>query len=241
MSEPVLGYGVAIEMHDGVSYKPVLCAETCTFNRSPEIIEITGPATGLYRDYMKRREGWTADVSGLTKIENDTALTFFYLLQTSVRNQKHPLRFVFTDVDGASKQVTGNVLIGEMSISGQAGDFAKGSISFIGSGAFAVTATDPVSPTGYNFMSDFFQTVNGHSYISGASSGQYTGVAFTIGDTDIIVDVDVEGTGFNIVTGTPAAGSRECRYDSATDRLNFPADLIFDGTQRVFVEIKRPV
>lgn len=241
MAEAIFGEQVIIEMLVDSTYEPILCGTDCVFTRTPELIETTTPTSGLFKEFMIRREEWDITVSGLTKVANNAALTFFYMLQTSVRRLTQTVRITFTDVDGADIQISGEVLIGPESISGPSTDFAQCSIELKGTGAFTIGSVTPPDPESFDALSDYWQTVAGQNYISGASSGEFTGTAFTIADTDTIIDVDVEGTGYNHIQGTPTDGERECHYNSTTDRLEFPSDLIFDGNQRVFVEIKRPV
>lgn len=239
-NSPILGYGVAIHMHDGSSYKPVLCGETCTFNRQVETIEKTSPTSGNFRQYQKRREGWTADVSGLTRIANDASLTFFYMLQTSVRNQEHPLRFVFTDPEGATKQIQGTALITDESITGTAGDFAKASISFLGTGAFVVADVDPPAPVVYEELSDFWDMPAGINYCDLAAVSVEHGYAISAGY--ILLEVDLEGQGFEIITTGSVGTNRNCKLNTSTFILNFSTDVIAEGfARRVFVFFKRPV
>lgn len=241
MAEPVFGSGVIIEMYVDPEYIPILCGNDCTFTRTPEIIETTSPSSGLWQTYMIRREGWTMNVSGLTKIDNDTALTFFYMLQTAVRRTEQTIRMTFTDIDGNDIQISGQALIGPQSVSGPATDFAQCSIEFQGSGAFTVEGVTPPTPIDYLYISDWWQTVNGQIYIDGPSSGETDGTNYTLLLTDLILEVDMEGIQYDLVSGTPTAGRRECHFQTSPARIIFPSDVVFDGNQRVFVHFKRPV
>lgn len=241
---PVYGREVVLEMLVSGVYYPVLCATDCSFTRSPEVIEKTSPSSGLFKEFMTRREEWSMSVSGLTKIENAAALTFFYILQTSVRRLAQDIRITFTDSDGDSKQITGTVLIGEQIISGPASDFSNCSIEMKGTGAFAIADTAPPIPGTFDIFSDYWQTVNGQSYIDGASSGTSpaavaNGGAFTLAATnDEILEVSLEGDEYDVIlSGTP--GNRQCKFTTSPVRITFQAGVVFDGTQRVFVEFKR--
>lgn len=244
MAEAIHGKNVIIEMYITDTYYPILCGTDCTFSRTPEFIPITSTTSGLFREFMVRREEWVMSVSGLTKIANAATLTFFYMLQTSVRRTRQLVRITFTDSDGASKQITGNVLIGQMDINGPFSDFSQCTIELKGTGAYVIEDTEDPVATDYNYYSDYWQTVNGQNYISGNSSGTSNAsptpfTAFALLSTDVIIGVAVEGTGFEQVTGTP--GNREYQFSTSPVRINFASDLIFDGTQRVFVMIKRAV
>jgi len=145
----------------------------------------------------------------------------------------------FTDDSSNSKQITGLAFIGSMSISGPISDFAQCSISLKGTGAYDVQTTVIPTPTDYETLSDWWQTVNANTFVNGASSGEHTGTMYTLADTDILLEVSMEGTQYDIITsGTPTG--RTCKYVSV-GKVQFPADVIFDGSQRVFVEWKRPI
>lgn len=239
MAEAIHGSNAIIEMYVTDDYYPILCGTDCSFSRTPEFIPITSTTSGLFREFMVRREEWSMSVSGLTKIANATTLTFFYALQTSVRRVKQLVRITFTDSDGASKQITGNVLIGQMDINGPFGDFSQCSIELKGTGAYIIEDTEPPAVATSGIFADYWQTVNGQNYITGASSGEYDGTNYTLLFTDTILGVDVEGTGFDLVSGTPTAGTRECQFLDSPVRIVFPADLIFDGSQRIYVLFQR--
>jgi len=245
MADAVFGTGVIVEILDGVDYFEVLCGTECVFTRTPEIIEKTTPTSGRAKAFTVRREEWDITVSGLTKIANDTSLTFFYMLQTSIRWAEHTVRITFEDEEGSNVQIEGSVIIGAESISSSATDFSQCSIEFKGTGPFTITGVLPPAEVEYIIYSDWWQTINGNSYIDGASSGESPsaiafGGAFNLGATDIILEVDLEGTEYELITsGGP--GNRECKFDSGLGQIRFDPTLIFDGSQRVFVEFKRPV
>lgn len=234
--EAVHGRDVLLELKvDGVYY-PVLCGTDCTFTREPEFLESTNPTSGIFKRYIVRREDWSMNVSGLTKIENDASLTFFYLLQTSVRRATQTVRITFEDIDSNSIQIEGTVLIGNETISGPVSDFASCSIEFKGNGAFTVGEVTPPTPGEFDWLSDYWSTVNGNNYVDLAGSSVVH--AYNIGADDELLEVDVEGVEFDIITsGTP--GNRQCKLNTSTFVLTFASDLIFDGNQKVFVEFKR--
>lgn len=241
MAEPIFGTGVIVEMLVADNYEPILCGVDCVFTRTPELIETTNPTSGGWKDFSVRREEWGVTVSGLTKVANNAALTFFYMLQTSIRRLKQAIRITFTDVDGADIQISGNVLIGQESISGPSTDFAQCNIEMKGSGPFLIEDVTPPTPFEFNVIGDWWQTVNGNNYIDGQSSGQTDGTNYTLLVSDDVLEVDLEGIEFDIVTGTPTVGRRECQILTSPVRVVFPSDIIFDGSQRVYVEFKRPV
>jgi hypothetical protein len=238
---PVKGENVTVGFKIGDDFYDVLCGVDCDFTNEVELIPITGPTSSTFEEIMPRKEKWAVTVNGVTKIENDTALTFFYLLQTSVRRQRQTIRMTFTDEDGDSKQIEGNVYIGNSNISGPISDYANSNIEFRGTGPYVISESISPEPEEFEILSDSWDTVNGDNFITGASSGNYTGTAYTLTTDDIILEVRMEGTNYEVVSGTPSNGERQCQFTTGPVRIQFPAALVFDGTQKVFVMFKRPI
>ncbi len=59
-----------------------------------------------------------------------------------------------------------------------------------------------------------------------------------LGASDVLKDVEVDGDHFNLIT-SGAPGNMECKFNTSTFVLTFAADMIFDGTQRVWIEFQR--
>lgn len=238
MSDVIHGKDCYLEMFVSSTWTPVLCATDMTFEYNPEFITKTGPNSPA-REYAMRIYDWSMSVTGLTKLANDTVLSFFYMLQTSIRRQSHEFRARFVDSNNVEKQISGTAFIGHSTITGPATDFCNATIEFRGTGAFEISTVDFVvdSSATENILADWWATENGDSWIDGASSGQTDGTTYTLVSTDEILRVWVEGTGFEIVTGTPATGTLECQLDLSNGKIIFP--VTFDGTQRVTVLFKR--
>ncbi len=244
MANVIHGTEMILEMKDiDGEYYEVLCATDCSFERIPEFVEVTSPDSGMFQEFIQRREGWSMSASGLTKVNNDTSLSFFYMLQTSVRRQKKDFRITFDDGDGNTKQISGSAFIGSETISGSASDFVNCTIELKGTGAFSVGAVSPPVVGTLNIYSDWWTPTAGNNYIDGSSSGQSPaavqfGGVFNLGATDTILDVHVEGDHKNIITsGSP--GNLECKFNSMTGVISFKTDLIFLGTEKVWVEFQR--
>jgi hypothetical protein len=235
MPEVIHGSDVVIEMLVDDEYFPILCGTDCTFSRTPEFIPVTSAGSGLFRDFLQRREEWTMSVTGCTKVENDTVLTFFYMLQTSVRRAAQTIRITFTDDEGSAKQISGSAFIGQMSINGPQGDFSQGSIEFRGTGAYEIITIEPPTVVEYDILSDWWETESGENFIDGASAIY----GYSLQNTDEILVVAMEGNVFYLTNGTP--GSGQCQFTTSPARITFASDMVFDGNQRVFVEFKRPV
>lgn len=128
MSEPVHGKYCVLSMWVTSQYYPVLCGTDTTYVCNAEFIEKTGPASGPARQWFRRLEEHISTVTGLTKVENDTALTFWYMLQTGIRREIQLFKQTFADEDGNFKSITGNALIGTQSINGPVSDFSQATI-----------------------------------------------------------------------------------------------------------------
>lgn len=236
MANPVLGADAVLEIKVDDTYYPALCATDMRYFYTPEFIEKTGPTSGLFSEYDVRLQSWGCTLNGLTKIANDTVLSFFYLLQTSVRRVRQDIRLTFTDDESNSKQITGYAFIGSSEITGPVSGFCEATVELKGTGPFTIADVEPPTPETFDVLSDYWTTTNGLNYITGASAiNSYT----LDSDTDEILEVAMEGVQYDVVSGTPTAGTRTCQFNTSNDRIVFPSDVVFDGAQRVFVEFKR--
>jgi len=237
MSSVVQGKNTVLELYIIDTWYPLLCATDMTFSVTQEIVLKTGPNSGAWREKTTRLSEWSASVTGLTKIENSAeSLTFFHTLQESVRLVTQTVRLTFEDDEGNGKQITGEAVIVSNDINGPETDFSNATINFEGTGAYEMDVIEPPTPLAIDIFSDYWQTVNGNDYISGAS----TLLSYSLGVTDEILEVDVEGVQYDVITsGTPI--NRECIFDSSIGRITFRAGLVFDGSERVFVEFKRTI
>ncbi len=125
MADAVHGQDVVLEMKVDGEFYPILCATDCVFTASPEFLERSTGDTSTSRKWRKRIEEFSASVSGLTKLPNDASLSFFYMLQSSVRRTVQEFRQTFTDNTGASNIILYSAHIVQQSISGPVGDFAN--------------------------------------------------------------------------------------------------------------------
>jgi len=237
MANPVLGTSVVIEMLIVDTYWPILCGTDCTFNRSAVMIPITTAGSGSSTEVMAGKESWKMGVTGLTKIVNDTVLTFFYMLQTSTRRQRQSIRITYTDDQAQSKQITGDAYIGEMNINGPHNEYSSSFIEFIGTGDFTVGTTEPPDEPTFIVYADYWDCVAAQNYISGLSTGETDGNQYTLAATDEILDVVLENQTLYATTGTPGVG----QYKFDTGLLRLVNGLTFDGGERMYVMWKRPV
>lgn len=238
MSSYITGTDSIIEIKVSEVWTPVLCGKDLSIEYTPEFVLKTGP-NSVARERIPRIEDWVITVSGLTKIFTEENVSFFYIIQEAVRRSLQSVRATFFNAEGDEKVLTFDAWIGPSTITGPVNQFDQCSVQFIPTGGLG-DLSDPENPTPgtTDILSDWWTTSNGENFIDGASA---TGSkAYVLTTTDDVKEVDVEGNNFNIVTGTPTPGTRECKLDLANNKIIFPSDLIFDGTQTVFVLFERP-
>lgn len=234
MADIIFGKNVLVQQQqDDLSWLNLLCGTDMTFTYEPEFITKTGPNSPS-REYQVRIEDCSMSVTGATRIANDsTTLTFFSMMATAMRRTKKSYRAKFVDETGAIKTITMDAFIGQSTINGPVSDASIGTIELRGTGGFTIATPDPdPSTVTYNLLSDWWNTSNGNAFINGASAVN----SYTLTTADTILEVDVEGVEFDIVTGAP--GNRQAQPSLATNKINF--NFTFDGTQKVFVLFKRP-
>lgn len=235
MAEVVFGSDVVLEMKVEEEFFPVLCATDCQFSSNPEFIEKTSADSGTSREWMKRIEEFAASVSGLTKIHNDTALSFFYMLQTSVRRASHDFRMTFTDSDGNQNVIVFTALIGAQSISGPAGDFANCSIEFKITGPIDLTEEDPPPPGEFTEIidADYWILAEGATFVDGPSVEK----ALSLEAVEVL-EVDREGIEYDVTTSTPSG--RKCKHNNTTGIVSFDTALPGNpGGETVWIITKR--
>lgn len=225
----VQGRNVVLLKKVGVTYYPIGCAVSCQFRFKNEIVGKTDVNAGLFAKKRVRISDCSASVNGVLKRTNDDGiLSTFHFLEEGVRRTEGDYKFLFTDDDGVAKIVTFIGLVETVDISGETSSMAEFDLQLQGTGGFEMSdLSDPRSPGDENVESDWWNTVNGQSYISGLSQS-----GLSIVNKDILA-VEIEGTGYDIVTGTP--GNRECKY-TASGRIDFyPTEVVFDGSQTAYV------
>lgn len=236
MSEVITGRDSIIEILVADVWTPVFCGKDLSVEYTPEFVLKTGP-NSVARERIPRLEDWVVSVSGLTKIMNEDNVSFFYLIQEAVRRSLQTVRATFINSDGDEKVLTFDAWIGPSTITGPINQFDQCSVQFIPTGGLG-DLSDPETPTPATtlILSDWWPTGNGNNFIDGMSTIK----DYTLQTTDDIKEVDVEGENFNIVTGTPTDGTRECKLDLTNHKIIFPSSLVFDGSQTVFVLFERP-
>lgn len=246
MGNYVQGKNIGGYLKVGGDYFPLFCGKSLTFAIQQDEIETTNIESGSYKDFEAGMTSAMMEVGGVTILDNTGGrIAVSYLMQQGVRRIKQDWKITKTDDDGGVLIYTFQGIILNTSFDKTIPGFSQSSVSVRVCGAISSTVVDPPS-TEFNIYSDYWQTVNGQNYISGNSEGEsnasptpYT--PFALAATDKIIQVDAEGTQYDMVSGTPSVGTREFQFTTSPVRIVFPSDLVFDGSQRVYIQIKRPV
>jgi hypothetical protein len=205
MINPIWGDDVVFAMKVGGEYIPILCGTSFTYTCDVESIEFTGPNSGGVRQRRRRLEEHTSTVSGLTYVENDDTLSFFYVLQLGVRRESQTFRATFIDGNGDQRTLTGEGIIGPMGISSQMAEFASGDITVWWNEEPEFDAIDDPADECEVVEKLFLTLSEGATSVSSATLSGKT-----------ILGVEREGLGQVIIGGTPAAGTRECVFSGTT-------------------------
>lgn len=233
MSDVVTGIGCVVELLVGEEYFPVLCATDMSFTNDQEEVLKTGPNSGLFRERKPRLSDWSVEVSGLTPIEDDDVISFFYLLQTSVRRAIQRIRITFTDEAGNSKYLTGSVMIKTNEISAQTTDFANPTIIFLGTGPFDLG--DTIEPPVDSCEERFELTLE---LAEGATSVQSNDLIEGSGETKSILWLARSTSSYAYTSGTPS--NDEYGYDPATGTITFdPLQPGNPGGEPIVINYKR--
>lgn len=192
---------------------PILCATDMNLNIRQDILLATTASTGVWR--RKRLRGlseWTVTVTGLTKIDNsDGQVSFFYLLQQSVRGAEQNIRIDLDDDDGNEITISGVVIIPELSINGPEGDFSEAEIIMEGAGTLEME-TIPPPAEGMCEMEDTL-------YLTLAEGATYVESVLLQEEDAVIISVSRSGDTHTQTVGTP--GSQEFKFTGANGRIAF--------------------
>lgn len=243
MSNRILSNNVIIELDILGVYYPVFCGKTMEFVQAQELIEVTSVNSATGREYEPGLTTGNLSITGVSIIDNSGGrVSLPYLMGSALRAVQN-MRIRLTDDDGTTLQISFQAIITANTLSRAVGTYSNSSVTMTVTGGVTVGPVDPPAPIEIDVYSDTWATVNGQNYVDGASTGTSpsavaNGGAFTLGATDTVLEVKVEGTEFDVIT-SGAPGNRQCKFNTSTFVVTFATDMIFDGTQKVFIEWKR--
>lgn len=236
--EVIYGDDCVMEILLSSNWYPILCQSEMTFSLKQEVILKTGPNSGLFREKTTRFAEASATVSGLTSIDNWTNISFFYIIQESVRTQTQTIRLKYRDQAGNGKQISGNAVIVNSELGTKIGDFALGTIDLEFSGEFDIEDVTSPPPGTIQIYSDTWNVVAGQNWIDGYSYSNLFG--YTIDEMTAILEVDRSGIQYDFVgyaSGT-VVGNRQVKYNNSTHRLEFQSGADFNTGETVFIIFK---
>lgn len=243
MSNRIKSNNVIIELAILGVYYPVFCGKTMEFTQSQELIEVTSVNSAVGREYEPGMTTGALSITGVSILDNaDGRISLPYLMGSALRTI-HSMRIRLIDDDATTLQISFQAIINTNTLSRAVGTYSGSSVAMTVTGGVTIGPVDPPAPIEVDVYSDTWETVNGENFVDGASMGTSpsavaNGGPFGLGATDTILEVKVEGTEFDIITsGTP--GNRQCKFNQSTFVLTFAPDMIFDGSQKVFIEWKR--
>jgi hypothetical protein len=219
------------------NWYPIMCQSEMSFKLSQEVLLKTTPNSGLFREKTTRFAEASASVSGLTPIENGTTISAFYLIQESVRTKVQSIRLKYIDQLGASKQISGSVIIVNTDVGSNVGDFCSATVDFEFTGAFVIEdVTDPPAGT-IQIYSDTWNVTPGQNWIDGLGYSNLLG--YTI-EGKTILEVDRSGIQYDFVgySNSTPVGNRQVKYNSTTHRLEFEPGADFNAGETVFIIFK---
>ncbi|MGQ0739543.1 MAG: hypothetical protein ACT4OJ_10820 [Bacteroidota bacterium] len=206
------------------TWSPVLCAVGVKFYFDHEEIMISSRNSGKHAERMTRMMSWGFEVSGLTKADDtDGQKSFFWLAQASVRGSTQRMRIRFTDDDGNSQDVYGDVLIRQGAIDSVVGGFSVASHVFPGTGEPTIGVTIPGTPT--NIFKLYLDTTEGAFEVSHANLG---------GLIDIKL-VEREDGGYKEVVGVPNGRQFQYTDNITSGKLTFDSTIPFNAGEIVYI------
>ena len=240
----VTGKNQIVEMKISGVWYPIFCCKSMDFTQEQEAVEITSVNSATGREYQAGMTTTKLSVSGVTVLDNtEGQIAITYLMGESIRRQVQTMRIRIIGNNTNTQQISFSALIIMNNLSRTFGNYSQSAVNMIVTGGITVGPVDPPGPVTVNVYGDYWVPTNGNNYVDGTSSGTSPsavafGGGFNLGATDTLLEVDVEGTEFEIITsGSP--GNRQCKLNTSTFVLYFASDQIFDGTQKVYIEFKR--
>lgn len=142
---------------------PVFCGKDCSFSEEKELIEASTnrsdhtTVTGPFKEFRLRKQSWSMEVTGLTKIDStDGQTSYFDLITSGVAMDEGAVSISFTDDAGTVVTVSGPAYISGSSINSPKNDFANASVTFVCNGPYEINEGSgvecvPVADPGFSF------------------------------------------------------------------------------------------
>lgn len=242
MLKQITGNNIKFQLWVVDDYYDIFCAKSGVLSVEQDELEVTSILSGSSREYIPGMMNATFTTSGVSTIDNSEGkIAIAYLMQQGIRQGIQQWRVRLEADDADTLEITFNGIIRSSSLSkdGFAYNDSNLTVRITGDIDFSEIIVGPL--TDFDLLSDTWETVNAQNYVSGASTGWRTGTAYTLAATDEVIGVWMEGTQYDLSDGVLNDGERKAKFTTAPQRVTFPADMIFDGSQRVFIQFKRPI
>jgi hypothetical protein len=225
----ILGKDVALQLYISGDYVTIGCAVSCSFEFSNEIILKTDANAGLFRKKRVRISDCRGSVQGVLRSESTpTVLSAWQFLEEGIRRSENDMRFLYTDVNGNDKVISGLWLVQTVSFVSDVSAFTDFDIQFEGTGDITITdIADPGEIVCDEWQWDTWEGVEAELAISGAG---VEGRTFTGKE---IIAVYREGIEYDPASGTP--GNREYGYDNTEISFENAFNPAAPTPERVYV------
>ena len=227
---PIFGNNVIVSLFiDAVPY-PIFCGTDMSLRVRQDIVLATSANTGLAR--KKKLRGlyeWTVTVSGLTKVDNtDGQISWFYLVQQSVRGEELDIKIEFDDEDGNEQVITGTAIIPDLGINGPTSEFSSAEVTFEGTEEFEMNPVNPPVPVDCETEPTLYiDCVAGENSVH-SDLLEVVGV--------VVIAVSRSGLVHSETTGTP--GALEFKTDLPNGDIIFDSSSPFNPGEWVSIEYK---
>jgi hypothetical protein len=160
MAEPVLGIDAIIQFMKGDDYYPYACATDISISFEMETKSVKTIGDGNWDKPRGQKKGYTIDVNGLVKFDDDTVPHSFDLYNYFDGMTPVSYRIIFTNDQGDLKVIEGSALPVSVNLGGGSEGFATGSATLKGDGS--VEVRDLIVPCPSSIIS--VQLVEGGDY-----------------------------------------------------------------------------
>lgn len=137
----------------------VVCATDMNLTINQELIGITTPDSGIYKEVMPRLIDFSLNLTGVSTSNNDGDISVFYMLN-DIRSS-HDLEVIFTDNNGTERSFRADFYIETNLLNAPADGMSGYDMNLRGSGGYTLTdLIDPDSSDGTNITSSSY-TISG--------------------------------------------------------------------------------
>lgn len=214
----VKGKNFVVTMVIGGTPYPIFCAKTADLVLTQDVVEVTSVNSGSDREYEPGMASQTLNCTGIHILDNTGSKISANYLRSPIRRVAQAFRVTQTDDDANVYIENFTGIIERVDISRDVPGYAQSAVDIRIIGATSSTTVVPPNPAGIGRI--YMTTTPGaHAVTNGILSGK------------TILEVELEGVGYDVVSGTP--GTRQCNFSGTT--ITFEATVSFDTGAIVYV------